>query len=44
MTEGCGRLPTVEELPTKLLASGSRRVRMRSLVPGDRDYAVVAET
>jgi SAM-dependent methyltransferase len=43
MTAGCGRLPTPEELERQLAEGGYVRVRSRSLIPGDRYYAFVAE-
>jgi SAM-dependent methyltransferase len=38
-TEGCGRLPRVEELRAQIQEAGLTSVRARSLMPGDSYYA-----
>jgi 4-hydroxy-2,2'-bipyrrole-5-carbaldehyde O-methyltransferase len=43
MTAGCGRLPSPDELERQLAEAGFVRTSRRSLIPGDRYYAFVAE-
>ena len=38
-TEGCGRLPYVEELRQQLSQAGFTSVRARKLMPGESYYA-----
>jgi SAM-dependent methyltransferase len=41
-TEGCGRLPTPDELESQIREAGFAEVRKRNLMPGDSYYAFVA--
>jgi SAM-dependent methyltransferase len=41
-TEGCGRLPTPEELESQLAEAGFAEVETRNLLPGNSYYAFVA--
>jgi SAM-dependent methyltransferase len=42
MTEGCGRLPMVEELTGQLKGAGSRSVETRRLIPFEEYYAFLS--
>ncbi|MBI3784618.1 MAG: class I SAM-dependent methyltransferase [Deltaproteobacteria bacterium] len=41
MTEGCGRLPTAEEMVAQMQQAGFVDVRSRSLIPGEGFYSFV---
>jgi SAM-dependent methyltransferase len=41
-TQGCGRLPEVEEMQEQMRSAGLSAVNVRSLLPGDRYFAFTA--